>query len=411
MRESIADLLLDCLHQDAGRVDAVRLGRLGAETWEQARALSASLRVQELLLARLTERGLESAVPGPTLAAMRAAGRASAIRNLGILRDLERLGRGLAAAAIPAIVLKGAHLAQAVYANAALRSMLDVDLLVRAGDLSRAAAALAADGYAPRTPYDEGADLTATYAYHLPRFTKRGAVAIELHWRISPPNRFCATDDLWNRAVPLGGGGDWLALCPEDLVLHLCAHASHHHQFQAGLRPACDVAETASRFVAALDWTVLVARARTWRWDRGTYLALRLSRDMLGAAVPDAALRDLRPADVDDALVAAARTLILLDRRTHLALPPSPLRATDAGSPRARFTVFLRRIFPRRALIAGLYRVTPRSPRLFLYYLLRLKDLMASHARVVLQLLRGDPLLTPIASQKTAIRRWLARGR
>src|SRR5262245_13231016 len=371
MNERSANLLLDCLHQDAWRADHLRLGAVDAATWEAARELSAVHGVQELLLSRLKERRLDRLVPAPTLAAMRAASREGAMRSLQLRRDLDRVGRALAAGGISVIVLKGAYLAEAVYTDAALRSMSDIDLLVPARDLARAAATLEAAGYAARAPYDLDAALAATTPDHLPRFVKRGAVGIELHWLLLPFNPCCDVQDVWDRAVPLADGArDRLALCPEDLLLHLCAHTSYKHRFEMGLRAACDLAETVRRLGVALNWTALVDRARRWRWHRGTYLALRLAKETLGADVPDAALGALRRGDADavhgdDALVATARRLMLLDSQTHRAMPPSLVAVAGARGARGpgaidrRLTTLARRIFPPRALVARAYGVAP----------------------------------------------------
>src|SRR5262245_18972143 len=420
MNERSANLLLDCLHQDARRADHLRLGAVDAATWEAARELSAVHGVQELLLSRLKERRLDRLVPAPTLAAMRAASREGAMRSLQLRCDLDRVVRELAAGGISVIVLKGAYLAEAVYTDAALRSMSDIDLLVPARSLARAATTLEAAGYAARAPYDLDAALAAATPDHLPRFVKNGAVGIELHWLLLPFNPSCDVQDVWDRAVPLADGArDRLALCPEDLLLHLCAHASYKHRFEMGLRAVCELAETIRRFGAALNWSVLVARARQWQWHRGTYLALRVANDTLGAAVPDAALGALRrgdDVDADEALAATARRLMLLDSQTHRSMPPSLLAvagvrgtAGRAGIDR-RLTALARRVFLPRALVARAYRVAPGSPKVLRYYPVRLKDLIARHGRAALQLVRGDTRLAPIAAQKAALEQWLTNG-
>src|SRR5262245_62076239 len=106
MSEWSVNLLLDCLHQDARRADEVRLATADAATWESARQLAAMHGVQSLLLSRLAPRGLDNAVPAPTLAAMRAAAREDAMRSLELRRDLDRVVRALTASGIPVIVLK-----------------------------------------------------------------------------------------------------------------------------------------------------------------------------------------------------------------------------------------------------------------------------------------------------------------
>lgn len=56
--------------------------------------------------------------------------------------------------------------------------------------------------------------------------------------------------DLWARARParIAEAETW-TLCPEDLLLHLCLHATFHRKFvqeHVGLRPFCDIAESLS---------------------------------------------------------------------------------------------------------------------------------------------------------------------
>ncbi len=76
---------------------------------------------------------------------------ATATHNLLLGRQLASCLRALAAASVPAIVLKGAALLETVYENIALRPISDVDLLVRRADLTVARQVLERLGYqAPR---------------------------------------------------------------------------------------------------------------------------------------------------------------------------------------------------------------------------------------------------------------------
>ena len=59
----------------------------------------------------------------------------SAARNARIYHELLIVLRALNDKDIQVILLKGAHLADSVYGNIALRPMADVDLLARSGDL------------------------------------------------------------------------------------------------------------------------------------------------------------------------------------------------------------------------------------------------------------------------------------
>jgi ribosomal protein S18 acetylase RimI-like enzyme len=226
----------------------------------------------------------------------------------------------LAAEGIEVIVLKGAYLAAAVYAERALRSMADVDLLVRRDDLARTATVLcelgwswpgakAATGEAgvhPPAGMPAAPPPTATVAavatprddHHLPPFVLAG-VHIEVHWHIEPA---CSPfdidiDDLWRRARPATiAGAAARALAPEDLLLHLCLHVSYNHgwlPFRDGLRPLRDIAACAAHPTLRPDWDTLVQRALDWRAGHCVWLTLSLARDLAGAQVPVEAIARL----------------------------------------------------------------------------------------------------------------------
>ena len=75
-------------------------------------------------------------------------------------------------------------------------------------------------------------------------------------------------------------------LSPEDLLLHLCLHASFTHRFRVGLRACWDILETVNHYGQAIDWDLVVRRAQAWGIGRYVYLTLRLVRDLLGAGDP-----------------------------------------------------------------------------------------------------------------------------
>ena len=409
---TVIPLLLDCLHQDPSRADRARLASLADDDWRQLFALAAGQKVGALLAFRLRTRGLDDAMPASIRASLREANQRAAVRSLRVQGCLFSALTALRTNGVDVIVLKGSHLASVVYPDPALRHMVDIDLLVRARDLGRAARALGSAGYEPSVALADGTDLSSTlssYPYHLPPFVRRGAPNIELHWRLSPPGERLLPDTLWERAVRTRVAGvDALGLSAEDLLLHLCAHASYKHGFELGLRPSCDIAEAVRHWGGALDWPALSERARRCGWQRGAYLSLRLARDMLGAAVPDCALAELRPRGLTEALVGAARFVTLQDDRTNRSIPPSLATMSEARTWRGRAAEVMRRVFAPRLLVAEHYRLPPRSLRVLFYYPVRMRDLLRRHSRVAARLWRGDAELTHIAGRKATIQRWLA---
>ncbi|HRJ42452.1 MAG: nucleotidyltransferase family protein [Caldilineaceae bacterium] len=408
MDTTIPTLLLDCLHEDPQRVTADRLAALDPAAWDGLLALASDKQVIEFFYARLSGRGWASLLPLQVVQRLEQVSLRNAAHNLALSAELKRMAALFHAQKIPIVVLKGTYLAAVVYGNLALRKMVDMDLLVPVEKLGQAAALLEAQGYQPRTTYT--VETGMQISQHLPRFVKPAVASIELHWNIVAPDRGCAINpnELWTRAESVTlAGVPLLGLGKEDLLLHLLLHVSYGHRFEMGLRPACDVAAIIRHFGEALDWSLVMARARNWQAQRGVYLALRLAQEMVGAAVPEVVLAGLRPADLDEAIVAAARSQTFSDWRMGRTISPN-LANQWYGGLADKIGGLWRTVFLPKPVISAQYGVSVHSPRIYLYYPVRLKDVLVRHWRTAWQLYRGDNSLTPLARHKAMLLRWLA---
>ena len=391
MDQKITDLLLDCLHQDAGRVTPDRLASLTREEWQLLLTFATQQRVSGLLYHRLKSRGWEAALPEETLQALQQVCLRNAARNLGFYGELKRIVSALHAGDIPVVVLKGAHLAGVVYGNLALREMGDIDLLVRQTSLARAAGELQKAGYRPARPF--WIEAICATSQHLPKFTKPGAATIELHWTIAYPTSPITVDldGLWERArLAAIDGIEVLTLCPEDLLLHLCLHTSFQHRFTIGLRALCDISETVRYYRDDLDWEQVQVRARRWGAGRCAYLTLRLARELVGAGVPADVLSALEPDDLDPGFVTWARDRLLTHRGRTLPLSSNLVRIWEADGLRGKVANFLKFTFPSRETMAAMYPASPSSKRIYLYYPVRLVDVLLRYTRTAWRLLRRD---------------------
>jgi hypothetical protein len=419
-RPAIAASLLGCIGQhpenSAGGVE-----HLSAAEWRELAAFATWHRVAPLLYHKLRERGLDGLCPEPVLELLRETYRQNALRNLRLYHELGSILAALAEVGIPAIVLKGGFLAQAVYQDDALRPMLDLDLLIRKEHLSKARDILLGLNFRERAR--SVAEPRSTAFHHLPRLIKHGGTVVELHWTIVNPTTrakevSCPFDlrpeDLWERAIPFDAAGTGaLALCVEDLLLHLCLHLTYEHRLEFGLLGLCDVSETIRHCHGSLDWETLDRRAGRWGAMRCAYLSLRLARDLLGADVPDEVLATLEPDDVDPQLLVWARDQIVGGRSS--ALPPLYNLARPRGdhSIRQRALSYLRTIFPPREYMASLYSVPDTSRRVCLCYLARLGHLARRYFRVVWKMLRRDEAVTTEIEHEERIRAmtdWLSCG-
>jgi hypothetical protein len=307
MRGAVDALLLALLAPPGEPVPAA-----SAATWAALPREAVRHGVAPLAHARLRREPHDA--PASVRQALQACHVRTGLENLRLLGTVGALLRQWQSAGIDAIVLKGAYLAQAVYAEPALRSMGDADLLVRRPDLERAREVLRAGGW-----HEDDASVATTVGgggHQLPRHT-RGGVTVELHWAIEDDDSPFAIDGegLWQRAVPARvGGAPALALAPEDLLLHLALHTAYGHgwmQFDSGLRPLADIAACLRHFADRLDWATLTERAHAWRVHPSVWLTLILVRELFHARVPDAALDRLAPPHAHRALVDAAADLVL----------------------------------------------------------------------------------------------------
>lgn len=291
------ELLAACIALRPAGDAAALLGQLDPAGWDALADSAFRHNLAPLLHATLSDLpGL--AVPAGVAGRLQAEYRGSGDANARMYQDLAGVSRELDAAGIPLVVLKGAYLARAVYGDPALRPMGDMDLLVPRADLERAGRILLELGYSP----ENHPELEKAYAnnHHLLPFQKEGSREIELHWSIdalgipragaAPVSPFALSmDEVWARVQPAGiPGAGLLALSPEDLVLHLCLHASFHHGFNIKLHHLCDIGWVARRGV---DWDRVESTALAWNAARLVYATLRLTREVLDAPIPDGLLR------------------------------------------------------------------------------------------------------------------------
>jgi hypothetical protein len=168
-----------------------------AVDWERLTAMLAARRLLPHLGERILEISAGAAPPCFAAAVERAVcetRRQSALLGLISMRLVE----GLRQAGIPALMLKGAFLGEAIYGDPGHRPARDIDLLVSARDLSEAVAIARRAGYEPPTDH-LGADGLPLLHYSL-RHGPGELPPLELHWRIHWYERAFAADML-DRAV------------------------------------------------------------------------------------------------------------------------------------------------------------------------------------------------------------------
>jgi hypothetical protein len=237
----------------------------------------------------------------------------NASANLIRLDELRRIGRRLAAAHIPLLVLKGGALALTVYADPALRFMGDVDVAVPPQHTVTALRLLQEDGY---TVHDVvtaeapvGPALLRAKGWHLrlakPVWGKQ--MELEFHWPLRRRVLVAQVAELdvagmWETARPLDEEHNLWQPAAAQMLLHLCLHTGLQHRFSdLGLRHYVDVdrflrrvGEGAAEIDAAFTGA-FVAAARAARAAHVSYFVLAEAAALLDTPLPSALHAPLAP--------------------------------------------------------------------------------------------------------------------
>jgi Uncharacterised nucleotidyltransferase len=279
------------LDERAGRALAALAG--GPIDWPGLIALAMREGIGPLLHAHLLRLHLLEGVPPGSRARLTDIARRVWATNAVLADGWGEATSALRAAGVESITLKGMVLAHTVYPEPGLRPMADIDLLVRPETRTVALATLQALGY--RT-LGAAADLHAASRSFVELV--RNGTRIDLHWHLARYLRFEGIVEvdhagLWRRARPhVTSNGQSLALCPEDLLLHLVLHLTLGSDFERVLWYA-DIDAVLRHFAVGLDWDRLIAEAERWRIRSLAGWALGVVRESFGAPLPPPVLHRL----------------------------------------------------------------------------------------------------------------------
>ncbi|MBN1349455.1 nucleotidyltransferase family protein [candidate division KSB1 bacterium] len=406
--EQGTETLLYCLKADVKKISAAELKRISSVEWENVVELSIKHSVAPLLYQRLKSVSSEVAIPVNIVNRLHKIYLNSAARNMRLFNELSEVLRILQDDGIPVIVLKGAHLAEIVYNNLALRPMEDVDLMVKKADLPRVAEKFLKMGYNSTRPININ-ELSSTI--RKPTFTNFHNNYFDIHWTIEIDSFKIDVASLWEKTQSATiAGVKTLVLAPEDLLLYLALHASFNHAFYWRLISLCDIALTIWHYKDEIDWNQLHLRAKQWGVDKCLYLTLYLADKLLEASIPTKVLDALKSPDFDVSVAALAEQIIFDDNNDALPLPQKFSHFMRRKNLRDKAIFFLKRVFPSPEVIASMYQVHSRSKKIYLYYPVNLKDLLLDHGRKVWKLLCRDKKMVSSVKKVNTMRDWLTSG-
>lgn len=227
-------------------------------------------------------------VPDDLLPVLRASSMEDGARYLLFARQLRTALAALEQAGLSGLALKGPVLASMIEPAAPeRRPCVDLDLLVRPGDVLAARAALHRLGYEERHAFPRGHERRCLQVGKELVFDRPGHASIDLHWRLTRP--FGALGNLegplWERAITVNlEGAEVSTLCAEDHLLFLCVHGCGHGWSR--LRWVADIASLLASH-PDLDTAVLIQTARQTGSLRLLLAGLGVARRVLHASMSE----------------------------------------------------------------------------------------------------------------------------
>ncbi len=317
-------LLLACGQARESAANDARIDELlaGGFDWPRVVRSASRLGMLSLLDAKLAARP-PAGVPPEVREVLRRYAHALHARNLQSIGELFALTDLFASRGVRLLPFKGPVLAMQAYGTLGLRPFADLDLLVRAEDVSTACDLLVSRQYVPRYALSAGqrANLLRFGCEHpFQRVRTAGPLGgtaatrkdhVDLHWNLFPPSFPIAFDPqaVWSRTETVTlGRREFETIGTDVLVLYLCAHGYAHHWNRLEWISAL------ARLIAVrpgIDWSWVQREAARTGAERVLELGLVLAGDWLGAPVPPSLLHAARRRPAMQTLLAHVSTRIL----------------------------------------------------------------------------------------------------
>ena len=237
------------------------------------------------------------------------------MNNMLFQSELRRVLKAFNKKKVPLLLLKGAALIQTIYSNFGLRPMCDLDLMVEKENLNVAHDLLLQLGYyyadIARRKGIAGKLLQLRYGsekesvekllrhHQYVTFRGRTPISFELHWHPWAQRKSLTFDEksLWAKTVQTKiAGAKAKTLQPELNLIQLCLHLILNRVLTYPLKHIMDLREVINS--TSLDWKKIINFAKEFKVEDKIFFALKLSKDLINADVPEEVLASLKPGRV-----------------------------------------------------------------------------------------------------------------
>ncbi|HEX8557026.1 MAG TPA: nucleotidyltransferase family protein [Pyrinomonadaceae bacterium] len=286
------ELLVCCARVSLDDEQAARARALlrGGLDWQRLMALAWRHGLMPLAFKHILTHFADDA-PEAVREQMRADYAHNTARCVWLSAELQAALAALGRAGISAAAYKGPDLALRAYGDIRLRTFVDLDIMVRRGDVERAGAVLGSLGYRPHLPLSRAQE-EMIFGSECDRvFLKEGRnIVLELHWAVVPPyygipldveELLGASPSPDRPAGRPGGASDG------TLLLLLCINGAK--DFWQRLEQVCAVGELLR--AGRVEWGPLMRSASRIYAIRALLIGLSAANRLLGAPLPEEVAR------------------------------------------------------------------------------------------------------------------------
>ncbi len=373
------EFLLQCLELKRDASLPFDPNKLSEKNWDKILKDAKDHRIEPLLYHHLKTKS-EISVPDHIRASLEGAFLKNLLDNTRLYHELSVIIKILERENVPTIALKGAYIAREFYPGIALRSMYDLDLLVRSEDIIKTHGILVDSGWGCKIDESQFGDYiqrceAIKYEKH--------CVLLELH----PGIIEIVNTDAWENSFLTRIGKDDVAVLEHNILLpYLCIHLCEHlGDLFAEIIRIYDIVQIIRQCRDNIDWDKVIQIAEENQSKNDVYRVFYFVKNELGEDIPESVLSRLKEDKHDITILQAlhkGRKIREIRPIGHI-INAIQMRMFDPNMITIGEIVklIIGGIFPGRKYMAKKY--IPNHPRLFFVYypvrtVLAIKDVIRS---------------------------------
>ena len=361
--------------------------------WDLILTNSNQEKILPLVYFHISELGLLHRVPSKTVSELRRISLGITGKNIVMYSELKRLLKLFKSSNLDVVVLKGASYIEELYHNISLRSMGDIDLLVKEEALQFSRELLLKNGYVQQTGWNEYQQIDT---HHLPHFIHQDTkTVVELHWTIGMYEQILPInmEEIWNRTNSITFENSKMKiLSPEDMILQQCVHLFIVHEGNFSLKNLCDISEIIQKYFLIINWDLIVDCSFRFKIGAIVYAAVFLVKNIYHQKIPIDVIEKLKTKCLTKQLIWLNNFIkidFIAENKQKIDIPI--YRFLWFNGLRNKVKYILLTIFPSHDVMIKRYSLSKNSKSVYLYYLVRPIQLLSKHGKSTLKLFKMYP--------------------